>query len=652
MPKIMEKEAVEDLDVIALQYIAKHKSIRNNKTTRDAIERLAKFSENMLYKKALVWAMIRSLRVPNDTEGLNGITLLVAAVLSTEGNNFENLLERFAKETNERIHFALNHEAALLNIVCDFLEVNTIDDNHWRQAVHQFFVRNNETGNDRVWHTPAVILYQWKTGVEGQEGVETILKAYLDSQALAERLTPLAIAADFVSTAVAMIDNPVPLVHAIAVERMGLKLRIDSPLFLIQVLYCFAFHQKNANSPFCFNPRNLPLRQLIRVADSLLWGDDLVAYIDAACPEVKQISRQFSSCLVVDANKLIQMKKILLDIVRKSVRDIDDEGEQAETVFLEAATVLSDADLISTTVSALMAKQGSPPPFMTYSILYNDPICILKCPLRIWNRASFRRLLLTILKLLMQVNTAVVERNARTPELAKEYIVSRDLVLLRCLVGVATSDVTSSACQSCDVLISHVRKIVVEHAGLVAALVRQDQSEEILDCLVQWVPETFCDGLRLQRFLCDKTHWVSSSTRLKAADFSVRVAVAHGHRSPKVSSTMVATALSMLLSSFFLILGPVGVSVDAARGGGDGTVDATNTCRAMAFRLLRATQRIRIYRKMVKAEIIPVLQKLMGMCKGELIVGSLPSSVTGKQKAFLKEFGDAVAKTLDVLGPG
>jgi hypothetical protein len=302
-------------------------------------------------------------------------------------------------------------------------------------------------------------------------------------------------------------------------------------------------------------------------------------------------------------------------------------------------------------VASLLARKGTPLPFLTYTMLYNDPISILKCPLSLWNRPGLRRLILCILQLLLEVNGAIVWKKARSPELATEFIVSRDLVVLHCILGVATNVMTKTACLTCELLRSFVRKMVAQHRGLVASLVRQDVSEEILDWLIQWVPETVCDCQQIQQFLCDKNQWTTATTRLRAADFSVRIAIAHGHRLVKESSAMVGTALSVLLSSFFLVLGPVGVSVDASRGG-EGNAEVTPTSRRAAFRLLRATHKTRLYRKTLRAEILPALQKMIGMCKGELIVGTLPSSVTGKQKAFLKDFGDAIAKSIDMLGTG
>ena len=120
-----------------------------------------------------------------------------------------------------------------------------------------------------------------------------------------------------------------------------------------------------------------------------------------------------------------------------------------------------------------------------------------------------------------------------------------------------------------------------------------------------------------------------------------------GFGSENASKQLVVAALSQLVSSFFLVLGPVGVPVAAILGSGH---DATMVARNAAFRILNAMRRVHTYRPEVRAECIIAVQKLVGLCKGENILAGLPGAVASRQKKLLKELIDALSRANNAMG--
>jgi hypothetical protein len=120
-----------------------------------------------------------------------------------------------------------------------------------------------------------------------------------------------------------------------------------------------------------------------------------------------------------------------------------------------------------------------------------------------------------------------------------------------------------------------------------------------------------------------------------------------GFGSDDTSKQLVVAALSQLVSSFFLVLGPVGVPVAAILGSGH---DATMMSRNAAFRILYAMRRVQTYRSEVRNECVVAVQKLVGLCKGENILAGLPGAVASRQKKLLKELLEALSRANNAMG--
>lgn len=110
---------------------------------------------------------------------------------------------------------------------------------------------------------------------------------------------------------------------------------------------------------------------------------------------------------------------------------------------------------------------------------------------------------------------------------------------------------------------------------------------------------------------------------------------------------LVLASLSQLISSFFLVLGPVGVPVSSIIGPGH---DATMISRKAAFRMLKTMLRVQSFRPEVRKECCAAVQKLIGLCKGENIVAGLPGALASRQKKLIKELMDALTRASNALG--
>lgn len=173
-------------------------------------------------------------------------------------------------------------------------------------------------------------------------------------------------------------------------------------------------------------------------------------------------------------------------------------------------------------------------------------------------------------------------------------------------------------------------------------------SESEVDWLVDVAPEIFDDSSCFFELLSDRSS-LSAVERLVVADGMIRIAVVHGHLDDGIASTFVQLALSQLINSFFLIIGPSGVPLSTLATEANGT-DTAKFSRKAAFRILKMLQKVRLYQTAVRHECIMFLQKFVGLCKGEILIGSLPSAIANRQKGLLKELLDAAMKASDAMG--
>jgi hypothetical protein len=179
-------------------------------------------------------------------------------------------------------------------------------------------------------------------------------------------------------------------------------------------------------------------------------------------------------------------------------------------------------------------------------------------------------------------------------------------------------------------------------------LVKESLPDEVQDWLIEFVPESMSDWQSLATLLTDRCS-LTAAERLLAADSVLRVAIAHGHACEEEAQSLAFAALTLLVSSFFLVVGPVGVPVNALLRD-DNSLDVMQASRKATLRMLRSLPHVRGRRTHLRDECGMALQKLAGLCKGETIMGGFPGAVVGGRKAVLKEVYDAITKAANAVG--
>jgi hypothetical protein len=140
---------------------------------------------------------------------------------------------------------------------------------------------------------------------------------------------------------------------------------------------------------------------------------------------------------------------------------------------------------------------------------------------------------------------------------------------------------------------------------------------------------------------------LSSSERLGLADASLRIAISHSFRGEMAAKRLASASLLVLIESFHLVIGPVGVPVAILRQVNG--QDATDTCRKAMFRMLSMLSTINP-NSALKGCAISALGKIASMCKNESISVGASGSTAARRKALLKEIWEACSCANLALG--
>jgi hypothetical protein len=511
-----------------------------------------------------------------------------------------------------------------------------------------------------------VVKFQRDANVVELQSVRRVLKAILEDSENSLALLRSHTIPNLIDTATCLLlrsDGPkIPLVLPLQIEKLAMQITLQqaSPLgklecqFLLQVLYCCAFANQEPTSPFRVSDfRLLPMREILLVCDSTstkasMSGavrSTLKLAVSRLCPEVRmqalrhtiQVRSRHNTSSLSRPNEEVGRKQ-LLQVLRKSMSNPDEDplGCFAEKAFIIARAQLKDSDIFTTTAIALMSKPNSPARYFTYSQLCRDPLVLLKCPINVWDRKGLRRIVLTVLATLLDTNESLVRHVSPRADTRNEILAAQTSLVVRCLITAMSSPPKE---RYCTLATGIIRKAIAKHRGLVGILLKQAVSEAALDWLVEFVPESMDHSL--DAVLSDRSS-LNTAERLVAADGILRIAVAHGHREPAESEALAYAALAQLIVSFFLVIGPVGVPVNTLVSGSG--LDATQVSRRATFRMLKCLKHVRGYRTGLRNECGMALQKLMGLCKGESIIGGIVNAVANRQKSLLKELIDAIMK--------
>jgi hypothetical protein len=428
--------------------------------------------------------------------------------------------------------------------------------------------------------------------------------------------------------------------------------------FILQLLYALIFLDRSTSSPFAIDPRCFPLSESLTFCQQFPSSSvlsELTALVERLAPEVicLQSPHEPSSLrLVLDEHISPQLVCSAIEDCNGVETDIAFYGLRAERLFVRARAANPVAHIDTEVACALLASDKHlPRRTYTYRSLCRDPLVMLKCNLRIWKCRGLRRITLSILQRLLLANDHIVKEQTQHNESATQLLAARNLLVARCLLvaGSTGFDPDAENAKSkarairCPMTVSFIRSLLSDHLGLTAQLLKQGLPHTAVDWMVDVAPECLQDANLLTDCLSSNNGFTAAE-RLGTADASLRIAVAYGRRDEACARILTRAALNVLVSSFLLSLGPIGLPVSVVHEEEDG-VDVAQTCRTATFRMLAALQSIGDDRIAIRGEARMALNKMAAMCKNESAVGAIP-----RRKVMLKEIWDAVLRCSSALG--
>jgi hypothetical protein len=380
--------------------------------------------------------------------------------------------------------------------------------------------------------------------------------------------------------------------------------------------------------------------------------------IDSFCPELSDQGFDRSPDVQDELANQVSHSKIsptdISRVVRKYLSgdklSLSADGFAIEQAFLSSRVFCQSCKVDTEVARALLTSVGDSFHFLTYSTLCMDPLVLLKCSLKVWFNNELRRILLLILTRALTANDKLIQETDSNASTVSEYLASRDALLVRSFILLLTSsfpDTVENGHILCPIMISMIRFTLANRQGLVASIIKQGLSEAALDWLIQNVPEILADAPELSSMLESRS--LNIVEKLRIADGSLRIIIVHGS-GDQISQRLVYNALSALVSSFYIVIGPVGVPVNVLCD--EKEQDITQSCREQLFRMLAALQDISSNRKNLKGEAILALSKLASLCKSDVTSGDLSANALLKRKRLLDKVWDSIVKVNEAFGGG
>ena len=518
---------------------------------------------------------------------------------------------------------------------------------------------------------------------ESYNRIEELVRSILTDPMTCNKIVHSNLVGDLIQAAVvAVTKHGVGIPHVLPIQLQSLALQVDwrevgtrrsqpslESQFLLQLLYCLCFLEQEPSSPFAIDPREFPLKEALHLCKSTVDHSHKLAHLGCRMKELieRLVPDVFSQTDLPltrnvfktsdDTVSIQSVRRALCRELSESIRackfdqNKDPSGCEAEHIFAYTSRQLAPNEVQVTAVQSLLASPKKPLPFATYAGLCRDPLVVFKAPLSVWRCKGLRRIALFVLFHLLEANEFIIVNESPTEGAALELLASRDAIVVRCLIMAAIGFTSGKECLSpfnCSMTIAMIRSLVAKRRGLLALLVKQGQNDTLIaDFMVDHVPESLQDAESLTMLLSDRSS-LTAAEKLVTADASLRIAIAHGHRDERAAKKLAYAALTRLVSSFFLVLGPVGVPVNAL--GGEDDIDVTQMCRLATFRMLSAMQNVRGSREGLRNECSVALQKLAGMCKGESILSGVAGPVVSLRKKLLKDIWEAVIKAANAMG--
>jgi hypothetical protein len=422
---------------------------------------------------------------------------------------------------------------------------------------------------------------------------------------------------------------------------------------ILQLVYVFTFLDTIPNSPFAINLRSLPIRAIIEISsvERNEGNRTLQRYIMKHNPE------SFSGCVdniplsifsSLGTPKL--SKNVGVSIRNRLKRSNPNDPPHIERLFVYARAKESPSDVDTEASIALLESLDDSYNALTYNKLCQDPLLLMKCSLKVWTDESLRRITLAIMQRLLEANENIIQESSITSEAAEEFLVSRDLILLRSWLLLLSREKIENmqVTIECQLLISMVRSTVSNRKGIFAAFVRQLAPATMVDWMVYHVPEIRSEVTILMQILEYGT--LSAIERIYLADAGLKIAITYGSKCEEEFRPLAFTALSICVNSFYFAIGPIGVPVNVICD--QGGKDTTQICRAYLFRILTTVQTMKGDLPQIKNEARMVLSKLASLCKSDMNFTGLTGIAAQRRKLILKELWDALVKVNNSIGGG
>ena len=421
-------------------------------------------------------------------------------------------------------------------------------------------------------------------------------------------------------------------------------------IFLLRLIYALIFLDKSPKSPFAFDPRSSPIKESLVMIENIPLEStrnyllsEVQDLLKSHYPEMDQFEfEEHVGRTQFEFNGTLNRKGVLTSLcssIRTQMRERDPElcENKNEKLFVLAKSQICDSELYSAITNAFLSSDHAPSPTYSYNVLCRDPIVCFKFPLSVWKCRSLRRIALSTLENLLTSNNAIALKESRFEETALEILAARDAIIVRCLLSLIHGG-DSKNMMICSMTTNFIRWVIRNNRGLVALIVKQGIQERDLDWLIENVPETINDSWHLRKIFSER-NGLTAAERLVAADAVIRVAIVHGESNEAEAGQLILTAISQLVDSFYLILGPVGLlPVDALFTAESGT-PITQISQKAAFRILKALTKLKGIDTHIRRDCSIILQKLIGLCKQEL-----QGAVAGRRKQLIKEIYDAAMK--------
>jgi len=478
----------------------------------------------------------------------------------------------------------------------------------------------------------------------------------------------------------------IPLVLPLSLERLAQSLPWDvigsdnhtaqQSQLALQIVYALKFLDCQPQSPFVINPRLVPLKESLAFMESCNKNGSngidsgfgalciaLKELISKHCPDTLHaidsctVGRETSDGLMVSPKHTVN-PMIVSDAIRdclSSCDGVDPSGLRAEKMFMICRSKHPSFEVDVAAVGAILSSLKSQPKFYSYMALCKDPLIILKSRAAAWKCRGLRSIILRILEDLMSANECIAVQSSASESVALEYLTARDTIIVRCIVFACASGFTFGGCKNggtpcskhCMLSVSMIRSIVSKRRGIIAALAKQDLPDNCIDWIVEFVPESLSDAPDIS-FLLSEKGMLTATQRLTAASAGLRIAVAHSPRGEAIANNLMLASTAVLLDSFALVVGPIGVPVSVLRE--ENGQDVTNVCRKAMFDMLKTIATISPKNIYLKNEAIITLSKIASQCKSENAAGGISGVAASRRKALLKEIWETCLQANTALG--